>query len=294
MLLMWGRDENGGIKYVNGSYLNPYDALTRWWRSLSRDRPDMTLSEKVIEASTELAGPFAKEQIFFSSVMDAARGIDASGAKVWDQNDTTYQKYSAGVLHILEHSFEPGTSATIRRIVKGHRGVVSPSGRKFDPQQEWVAGLLGFKTQTVDFNSSLTYAARKFQFDIRDANSEFTKGFKSSGTQGFAKVVDGYNRAEEERRRAYLRLREKYASALRQSGMSKGEIRSLFKTENLGSDALRGVMTNTYNRYEPTSETRRDADAKGRRLGEDRMGAWLNARDQHERTQTLSKDDRES
>jgi hypothetical protein len=294
MLLMWGRDEDGNIKYVNGSYLNPYDALTRWIRALGRNRPDMPLTDKVIEAASELAGPFAKEQIFFGSVMDAARGVDASGAKVWDQNDTSIQKATTGMLHVLEHSFEPGTIASIRRIAKGHLGVVSPAGREFDAGQEWIAAALGFKMQTVDFDASMTYGSRKFMFDLRDANSEFTKGFKSPGTQSYSQIIRNFDRMEDERKRAFRRQREKYISALRLSNMSKSRLRSLMKEENLSSDDVRSIMTNTYRRYEPTRDTVRDADRKGRRLGENRVGAWQDARDRHDRLQVLSEDDDES
>jgi hypothetical protein len=254
----------------------------------------MPLTDKVIEAASELAGPFAKEQIFFGSVMDAARGVDASGAKVWDQNDTSIQKATTGMLHVLEHSFEPGTIASIRRIAKGHLGVVSPAGREFDAGQEWIAAALGFKMQTVDFDASMTYGSRKFMFDLRDANSEFTKGFKSPGTQSYSQIIRNFDRMEDERKRAFRRQREKYISALRLSNMSKSRLRSLMKEENLSSDDVRSIMTNTYRRYEPTRDTVRDADRKGRRLGENRVGAWQDARDRHDRLQVLSEDDDES
>ena len=183
----------------------------------------MPIGDKILEAASELAGPFAKEQIFFSSVMDAARGIDATGAKVWGQNDTTLQKTSAGLLHILEHSFEPGFSASARRIAKGHLDIVSSSGRKFDAGQEWVSFLTGFK-----------------------------------------------------------------------SGMSRGELRMLMKGENIGSQAVKSLMSNRYYRYEPTADTIKDGRRKGAKNGEDRVGAFNDIRDQHDRVQPLSEDDRES
>ena len=99
---------------------------------------------------------------------------------------------------------------------------------------------------------------------------------------------------EEERKRAFLKYREKYISALRQSGMSRGELRMLMKGENIGSQAVKSLMSNRYYRYEPTADTIKDGRRKGAKNGEDRVGAFNDIRDQHDRVQPLSEDDRES
>jgi hypothetical protein len=299
-IVLVGREEDGSIKYFNGSYLNPYDYLVRPFRALVRDRPDVSWGERLTQSFGELAGPFVGEQIFFRSVVDSLAGVDKQGGKVWDQNDTPWQKLGASLGYIYEHAFEPGTFASVRRVANGlptlwgEKGKVSPAGKEYRFGQEFVAALLGFKFQTADLNASMTFGSRKFAFDLRDANAEFTKPFKSPGTQGYREIVNAYDRMEEERKRAFLKLRAKYISALRLGGMSKADLRALMSTENVGSDDVKHIMRNTYERYEPESETLRDARLKGDRLGEDRIQAWRDAREKHERVQPLSLDDRES
>ena len=297
-LLVLDRDtETGAIRYQNLTYLNPYDLIIRPFRAAVRKikDPDAGGIEAVKSFISNLFDPVAKEQIFFGSVVDTLRGVDAGGKKIYDETDPALQRTMKSLEHIYKSALEPGTLSSIERIWKGINQEVSTSGRKFERNQELLSFALGMKIQSLDTNASLTYASRKFNFDQRDAAAAFTKRFKSTGTQSDKVIQQSYFEANRKREKAFLLLRQKLVSAVRLGSLSREEAIRIMQSERVSDDTMGAILNNYYPRYEPTIQTLEIAHEKGRELGQDRIQLWREVREDWPTIKyPLSKDDPEN
>lgn len=291
--VMMGKQDNGDIDYFNLSYMNPYDVWSRPLRAFIRGYrdPDSGVVDTITETLSELIDPIAKEQILFGSLVDIARGVEKSGASVYDNTDPTLRKAWLSLKHVYESALEPGTAASIRRIRAGWRGEVSQAGRSYDFANEFVSAAFGIKKSSTNAESNLSWGARSFKFDQRQAASEFTRVFKSPGTQSNAEILDAYVRANDKMKDAYLKIRRKAIAAIRLGTMTKAEVVRELKDSKLGDDAIADIFSNRYRRYMPTKETYTIAAQNGSDLGQDRIALFREALELVPAVQQLSQDD---
>lgn len=296
-LLMLKRTPEGKITYMNLTYINPYDVIIRPFRATARRvfDPDVNVGTAIATGGTTLLDPILKEQIFFGAVVDSMRGVDGSKKQVYNDTDNAVQKATKSMEHIYKKALEPGTFASFERIAKAATGNVSSSGRSFGFLEETGSFLTGFKVQSVDPETSLTYASRKFNFDNRDASAVFTKKFKSSGTVSERELRSSYFDANRKREKAFLALRQKLISAVRLGAVTREEAIQILRSENVSTIVTGAVVNNQYIRYEPTLQTVTIARLKGQELGQDRISIWQDAREAWPQViAPLSKDDPEN
>ena len=291
-LLMW-RTKDGNLAYFDGSFLVPYDVISSPFRKLWRDikDPDIGAGETALDFFKETMDPVAKEQILAGAIMDSMRGVEVSGRKVWDQSDPSATKVVAGLRHIWNQALEPGVITSGRRIMKGWNEEVSSTGRQYDLRQELYGNLLGLRMQTLNLETGLAVSGRKFQFDIRDGSSKFTKAFQSAGTQSDRNILRGFRLANEARERTYRGLAKKVRAA-RNLGMPESQIITILRGDRLVPEAaIRDILNNRYTRYEPTTSVLKRAQANGTKHGQDRVALWRHAREQWPEVKPLLQDE---
>jgi len=291
--VMMGREANGDIDYFNLSYMNPYDVWARPVRAFIRGMkdPDSGVPETITETLSELIDPVAKEQIFFGALIDIARGVEKSGGNVYDTTDPLLRKAKLSLQHIYESALEPGSLASIRRIMKGWNEEVSQAGRSYNFANEFVSAAFGIKKSSTNSESNLSWGARAFKYDQRQAASEFTRVFKSPGTQSNDEIISSYVRANDKMKDAYLRIRRKAVAAIRLGTMTKGDVVRELQSSKLGDDAIADILSNQYRRYMPTKETYTIATQNGRELNQDRIALFREALQLVPPVQQLSEDD---
>ena len=102
-LIPTGRDKNGYLTYVDFSYSNAYDTLTRpvqaVWNAIAEGKDDAislkaSLGSGLQQGAREILEPFASESIFTEALIDSVirdgRGRD--GKKVWAEADEPFVK----------------------------------------------------------------------------------------------------------------------------------------------------------------------------------------------------------
>ena len=260
-LLPTGRDEDGYLKYVDFSYSNAYDVLTRPFRAVmnelgtgneTEDSLMKALGTGTTDAMVELLEPFSSESIFTEALIDSTlrRGIGVGGRKVWSPEDDTFQKIRKGVGHIGA-SLMPGSYKQFKRIGQAVTGTPDEYGRTFNLEDE-IHGLYGFREIKSDPERAMTYKSTRFGSSLKQAENLFTSPLLRGGRVSPQDIVDQYKYSESRR---FHVLREIYQDieAARKLGMSEGKIRQKIQRKGLSKAVVNQLLRGTYTPKQPSS-----------------------------------------
>lgn len=257
-LIFLPRDEKGNVRYLDFSYLNPYNYFSDTVKAVQRaikngDSPDKAAKDAAMAAAYQLAGPFLKEQIAFGAFVDVARNSKANGSQIYNPQDTDAQK-ATKIAERLIQPFIPGTADSLNRIYKAGAGVVEPSGRAYDLTNEIMAPIVGQRISSYDMGQSLQNQASRFNGERNDASRLFTSILNSKGTVNPGDVAEAYTRANQQSREVFNNLRKDYEAAL-ELGLPKKDAVAILKAKRVGDDTIKQVTSGTYRRYEPSGST---------------------------------------
>tara|TARA_R110000796_G_scaffold39430_1_gene98379 strand:+ start:1029 stop:5327 length:4299 start_codon:yes stop_codon:yes gene_type:complete len=260
-LLPTGRDENGYIKYVDFSYANPYDALTRPFRSImnsisetqmTEDSLKNALGEGMTEGMMELMQPFISESIFTEALIDSTfrRGIGKGGSRVWSEADDPMMRIGKGVLHVAE-SLSPGSISQMKRIGQAATGKTDKYGNLYNLQDE-LPGLAGFRSIQSDPVKSLQFMTTSFGSELKKSENLFTSPLLRGGRVSKKDIINGYKYSESRR---FHTLREMYENieAARSLGVPEYKIREKVKRKGLSKDLLENLFLGVYTPKEPSN-----------------------------------------
>lgn len=255
-LIFFGKS-NGKIQFIDASFSDPSNYLKRpviaFMTSWFED--DKTFNERVgngvSEAVMELAKPFLSEQLFSGAVMDVARNKDASGREIVNWQDTPFN-IAKGITGHIGSVFLPGTADTLGRIYKGATGVVSDSGRSYNPWTESIAAL-GVRPSEVDVRQALGFRSRAFMQGYRDAASLFSRPFLSQGTKSAGDIESGYERANDAYQSVMENFRQTYIGAIR-LGVPANEVRSILKANGISDEVLSMIQSGRIQPYKASKQ----------------------------------------
>ena len=255
-LLPVGRDEDGYLKYVDFSYTNAYDALTRPFKAVANrigdsgetgDSLAQALGEGMLEGTTELLEPFASESIFTEALVDSTirRGVGKDGRRVWQEADDSFVKIIKGVSH-LGKSLQPGSYQQLKRVARTALNKTDPKyGETFELDDE-IKGLFGFRPIQVKPEKALTYMTTRFSKRYKNANNLFTSSLLRGGRVSPDTLLDTYEYSET---RKLAEMKEMYQNiqAARELGVPEYAIRQKVKRQGMSKDIFnelaRGVFT---------------------------------------------------
>jgi len=260
-LLPTGRDENGYLKYIDFSYANPYDALTRPFRTIlnSISETEMTeqslksaLGEGMTEGMMELMEPFISESIFTEALIDSTfrRGIGKGGRRVWSEADDPMMRIGKGVLHVAE-SLSPGSISQMKRIGQAATGKTDKYGNLHNLQDE-LPGLAGFRSIQSDPVKSLQFMTTAFGSELGKSENLFTSPLLRGGRVSKKDIINGYKYSESRRFHA---LKEMYKNieAARSLGVPEYKIREKVTRKGLSKDLLENLFQGVYTPKEPSN-----------------------------------------
>jgi hypothetical protein len=255
-LLPVGRDDNGYLKYVDFSYTNAYDALTRPFRAVVNKIGDSTetnaslaqaLGEGMLDGTAELLEPFASESIFTEALIDSTfrNGIGKSGRRVWQDADDSFVKVQKGIFHVAK-SFQPGSYQQLKRVARTALGKTDPKyGETFELDDE-LKGLAGFRPVQVNPEKGLIYMTTRFSKRYKNANNLFNSSLLRGGRVSPETLLDTYQYSES---RKLAEMKDMYQNILaaRELGVPEYIIRSKVTRKGISKDVFnelnRGVYT---------------------------------------------------
>ena len=261
-LIPTGRNEKGYLKYIDFSYSNAYDALTRPFRSIvneisagdaTEDSLKKALATGLTDGFVELLEPFASESIFTEALIDSTfrRGIGRGGRRVWSEEDDPFVKIAKGTGHILK-SLEPGSISQLKRLNDSVKGKSDKYGRSFELKDE-LPGLAGFRSIQSDPEFGITFKITRFGSNLKKDENLFTKPLLRGGRVTPEDVIDVYKYSESRR---FQTMREMYKDieAARKLGVSEASIRNkLRQRKGLGKEVVNSIMLGRYLPDRPSS-----------------------------------------
>jgi hypothetical protein len=149
-LMYLGRDEDGNVRYMDLSFLDPYNMLKRPVNAMMRNQPT---GDAIKQSAKEFALPFVGEDILFGAVADALMNRKDSGARVFNPSDTPLEQALAIEEH-LRKQIQPGAAAVIENNIKAWIGARKAGGAEYSKLDE-MAAVVGFRISTSTPKSTL-------------------------------------------------------------------------------------------------------------------------------------------
>ena len=259
-LLPVSRDENGYLKYVDFSYTNAYDVLTRPFRAVANRIADsdvtksslaQALGEGMTEGAVELLEPFASESIFTEALIDSTlrQGIGKNGRKIWQPADDSFVKVQKGIFHIAK-SLQPGSYQQIKRVTRTALGKADPKyGETFELDDE-IKGLFGFRPIQINPEKGLTFMTTRFNSRLKNANNLFTGSLLRGGRVSPETLIDTYGYSET---RKLAEMKEMYQNieAARKLGVPEYKIREKVKRKGINKELFNEIIRGVYTPKRP-------------------------------------------
>lgn len=233
MLLYTGRDEQGHVRFIDLSFLDPYNYFKRPIMAIVQGKG---WGEAMLGVTKELLEPFLGTDITAQAVFEVLANQKETGQKIYQPHDEVLNQ----ALDIGEHirkNLQPGVFSNLERTWKAIQGEVTPTGSKYSLQDEGMAWV-GFRMSTVDPKVALYYRS----FDFQDAKGEAEKKIRDVARNpnevSESTMRSAYDTAMETRRVAYKEMHTLALAAMR-GGMTKPEVRKVFKNSGISErDAL--------------------------------------------------------
>lgn len=248
--------ESGKVSYTDLSYTDPYSYLRK---PLIAFLNGEDWQQAILESVGEASAPFFSEEMLASKLADVARNTKKeSGGQVWNPQAPFPEKLQGAIRHIWD-AFEPGAISQGRRIRMGLTGEQTPYGRSYDPAQEIGAVVSGVRLSEMDVPQSLSFRARDFSRELRDANRQLSSVASRRGTVSDDELATAYRQAERSRRDLFERMYRDAQAAIRlgmqedqvyrvldSAGLSKRDAGSIlagyYEPREIGGGFLRGVI----------------------------------------------------
>ena len=203
------RNDEGKLQYIDFSHLNAYDTLTRPIQTVinavqngegDKDgiMDDFLLG--LIESTKEIGSPFFTEAIWTKALQDVApvlgrNGMTSDGRKIWNDKDSTGDKMSKAVAHLVEAQ-APFNWKQLGRLGLAmypinSEGKFDERGNEYELGNE-LLGIAGLRRVDVDPETSFKYKINQFQKGIRDSRGLFTSATLKGGPITSEEIVDAY------------------------------------------------------------------------------------------------------
>ena len=263
-LVPTGRDKNGYLKYIDFSYSNAYDFLTRPVRAVhnaivegKQDNISLkaALGDGLQDGFRELLEPFTSESILSEAVIDSVirDGVGRDGRRVWQEQDEPFVKMLKAVGHIGKTVVPmQSTFKQMERIIQAGTGRVGKYGEEYNLKDE-LPGLWGFRAVQSNPERSLQFKLGKFGSSLKETENLFTASLLKGGRVTSKDILDTYQYSES-RRFQVLKEMAKDIDAMRELGMNEYKIRKkLEDRKGLNKDTVNNLLFGFYTPKRPSN-----------------------------------------
>lgn len=255
-----GRDEKGNLRYIDLSFLDPYNYFKRPITALMRDEP---AGDMAIEAAREMLEPFLGEDILFGTIAEIWHNRKESGGRVYNEDDSV-GNITIDIAKHMKRGMQPGIVANIEAMLDALSGYKSRSGRVRTVSDE-IAANFGFRVSTIDPGTSLFYRAYEFRDIKRNASSLLSQVASDPNDISDDELLSAYRRSEQARAGAYTDM-FRLVHAARKSGMQGFLIRQILRANSISKADVSAILRGEIPKWRPSSAFLRSATKKAKVL----------------------------
>ena len=311
-----GRDKDNNFEFIDFSHTNPYDLLSRGFRTaLNSYNEGSKLNKGLGETATSVAWdslseylqPFLDQSMIFAALQDGLPkskggrgGQTMTGARVYRDGDSSSVAWEKSLVHIF-NTLMPN-AIPVRIPVGGELGIAGgnfpygvksiemgrfargvfdsdstdSTGRQYDTGSELFRAFTGVNTQILDSKKMAYFKAQEFKSSRSDAASVFNEALNLDMADE-DQFLTAYERADDSRLRAF-RVFSKHVNDMKTLGMSTSQLRKEFKRAGLGTDETTAILRNRYIPFTPSKKKIEEARRRGVRIPQARLNRLKNLR----------------
>lgn len=255
-----GRDANGNLRFVDVSFMDPYNYWKRPINAILRGQP---VEDLMYEIGREIMGPFFGQDIAFSAVMEIFMNKRETGGRVFNPQDNPLEQTKDMAGHLWKN-LQPGATSNMTRMYQALEGKVSPSGKRYDVVDELWANI-GVRISTHDPRAALYYKSFEFRDKKRDATSILTGVARDLNAVSDSDLKAAFDRSMIVRARAYREM-AKLVSAARSSGMPEYRLRQVLSQSGVSKADVNALLRAEIPPYSPSRGYLKQAVNKARIL----------------------------
>jgi hypothetical protein len=254
-LLYTGRDDKGHIRYIDMSYMDPYN----WWKrpvtAVFRNQP---WERKMADVMVEMFEPFFGTDITAEAVFEvlANKRLD-TGSKIWNESDPWWDQWRDGTLHLAKE-LQPGVTSNIIRTWKAIEGDYSPSGKKYNVSDE-LMGWLGWRVTTLDPKISLYYRTFEFKDGKAEALRAVKRTLRNPNEVSKGELSGAYRESSRKLQKTYKDMGLIVSMAIK-NGLSNKDAVKVMQSAGLSSKDIALLMKGIPPKWTPT-EAQVESDA---------------------------------
>jgi hypothetical protein len=235
--LFLGRNEDGQLRSVDLSFLDPYG----WWKrpitAMMRDQP---WEDAVVSGLRDLLSPFLGAGIATSALFQIAANKKPTGGQVYNENGDAMEQLGAITNH-LRKAIQPGFIGSAERIALAAQGESREgSGQPYSLGSEAVA-LVGWRGSSLDAKTGLYYRTYDFADAASQARSTLTKALRSVNEVDTGDIQSAAESAMRQHAKAYAEM-ARIVRAAEASGMSRADVIATLKSAKMSQQNIAAMM----------------------------------------------------
>jgi hypothetical protein len=251
-----GHDDEGRMRYLDLSHLDPYNHLKRPITALMNGNYD-NVGEGAVEGMKEFLAPYLGTDITAGVIGEVwANKKQSSGTEVFDENA---DRFTQG-MQIFDHltsTLRPGILLNIERTLKAFNDQMTTYGRQYTVQDEALAWV-GFRLTTSDPKISMQFKSFDFVRQRNGASSPTYEALREPNVIDEREVREGvqstYSRWEDAFEEMHAVVR-----AGRVAGLSDQEIAESLDKGGVPQRDIAFIIREQTPPWSPTSQSLENA-----------------------------------
>lgn len=233
--LIFLNSDRGETKFLNGSYIDPYEYLKDPVINALTGRGEDNFFEGVKNGLFNLMEPVLQPEIFTNKAVEVAFNTRRdTGTDLWNPEDGLGVKVGKMVAHLFE-GIQPGFLRSGRRIYE----TIDEDQETRNELSTEILALFGTRITTIDFDKGLDFKVRDYRERKRNARKQYNSvKFDESASQ--SEVQRAFQESNESYREAFQEMARDLDAAERKglswfdmkdklvnSGLSEAEVERL-------------------------------------------------------------------
>ena len=188
----------------------------------------------------ETLGPFLGTDILAGAILEVFtnKRFDTK-TKIYKESDFMPGQ-TADIAKHLAQKLQPGIMTNAMRTYKAIDGQVSPSGKKYNLEDEMMA-LVGWRFTTADPKIALYYRVFEFNDAKKEASSGLYRVLRDKNAVDKEAIKDAYVYTTKLRKKAYAEMAG-LIHAAEKSGMTDPQIISVLRAGNISKTDIAALM----------------------------------------------------
>ena len=244
--LILTQDEDGNIKYIDGSGAFVYDTLTSPFQSIIAEvnistgydpkAPLIPATYKgLIKGIGKLMEPFISESIWLETFNNLVtrNGVTPDGRRLWNPQMDAPDKVIEALKYFIEQT-APGSYKQSVRLKKSITGEPGPRGEKYEVDDE-VAGFYGLRQIKLEPLKKMDFKLNEYQKAVADARKIFTVPTQKGGEISGDEFIENFYYANRKKYEAMnnLKITNEMAETL---NVNKNQLAKVYDDRNLLKD----------------------------------------------------------